>query len=208
MMAITAQYATLALVNAEDRFRYLLLLGFVVLMSIGVLHRFRARTGEPLDRSQEGWFVFIALRFSALIGFAGVAAYLIQPASMRFSAVPLPFWLRWVGVALGVLTVLLLFWTLRTLGKNLTDTVVTRKQHTLVTSGPYRWVRHPFYVCAALITVVTSLVSANVFVLVPGGVILLLLALRTRVEERNLLSRFGEAYRTYMKRTGRFFPRL
>jgi len=30
------------------------------------------------------------------------------------------------------------------LGKNLTDTVVTRKEHTLVTSGPYRWVRHPF----------------------------------------------------------------
>jgi len=39
----------------------------------------------------------------------------------------------------------LLIWTLRTLGANLTDTVITRKEHTLVTSGPYRWVPHPFY---------------------------------------------------------------
>lgn len=31
----------------------------------------------------------------------------------------------------------LLIWTLRTLGANLTDTVITRKEHTLVTSGPY-----------------------------------------------------------------------
>ncbi len=40
--------------------------------------------------------------------------------------------------------------TLRSLGKNLTDTVVTRRAHTLVTSAPYRWVRHPFYDALAL----------------------------------------------------------
>ena len=113
-----------------------------------------------------------------------------------------------MGVALGGVTVCLLFWTLRTLGKNLTDTVVTRKQHTLVTVGPYRWVRHPFYDCLALLAVTASLVTANAFFLVAGGFGLLLVALRTRVEERNLLSRFGEDYRRYTERTGRFVPRL
>ena len=102
----------------------------------------------------------------------------------------------------------LLFWTLRSLGKNLTDTVVTRKHHSLVTTGPYRWVRHPFYVCAALVTLAVSLISANAFFLVAGGLILLLLFFRTRVEEANLVSRFGEDYRKYMDRTGRFFPRF
>ena len=43
----------------------------------------------------------------------------------------------------------LLVWTFRCLGKNLTDTVVTRQEHTLVMQGPYRWVRHPFYDFAA-----------------------------------------------------------
>ena len=49
-------------------------------------------------------------------------------------------------------TAVLLIWTLRSLGPNLTDTVVTRQAHTLVTRGPYRWVRHPFYGCMALFT--------------------------------------------------------
>jgi protein-S-isoprenylcysteine O-methyltransferase Ste14 len=102
----------------------------------------------------------------------------------------------------------LVFWTLRSLGENLTDTVVTRQHHTLVTAGPYRWVRHPFYLCAALVAVTVSLVSANAFFLVAGGLICFLLALRTRVEEANLLNRFGDDYRTYMDHTGRFFPRL
>jgi protein-S-isoprenylcysteine O-methyltransferase Ste14 len=35
-----------------------------------------------------------------------------------------------------------------------------------------------------------------------------LLILRTRIEERNLLARFGGDYQTYMERTGRFLPRM
>jgi protein-S-isoprenylcysteine O-methyltransferase Ste14 len=161
-----------------------------------------------LDRRQEGLFILITLRLSALTGFVGMAVYFVNPPSLSFSAVPLPLWLRWAGVGLGCMTVFLLFWTLRSLGKNLTDTVVTRQHHTLVTTGPYQWVRHPFYVCAALIVVATSLITANAFLLVPGGLVLLLLGFRTRVEERNLLGRFGEDYRKYMDRTGRFFPRF
>jgi protein-S-isoprenylcysteine O-methyltransferase Ste14 len=195
-------------VNPDDRFRYLLLAGFLVLVSIGVLHRVRAGTGEALDRKQEGVFILVALRLSGLAGLVGMVIYLLNPAILSFAAMPLPNWLRWVGVGLGCITALLLFWTLQTLGKNLTDTVVTRKEHALVTNGPYRWVRHPFYGCAALIATAASLISANAFFLVIGASVLLLLAFRTRIEERNLLNRFGDDYRNYMQRTGRFFPRL
>jgi len=193
--------------QADATFRYLLLAGILTVLAIAWSHRFRARTGESLERRQEGVFILVALRFTGLAGFAAVAAYLVEPSNLAFTAVPLPPWLRWMGVALGGVTVWLLFWTLRTLGKNLTDTVVTRKQHTLVTAGPYRWVRHPFYDCLALLAVTASLVTANAFFLVAGGFGLLLVALRTRVEERNLLSRFGEDYRRYTERTGRFVPR-
>jgi protein-S-isoprenylcysteine O-methyltransferase Ste14 len=195
-------------VEPDDTFRYLLMAGLLMVITIGVLHRVRARTGEALDRRQEGLFILVALRLSGLAAFVGMAAYLLNPASLGFSAVPLPVWLRWIGVGLGCMTGFLLFWTLHSLGKNLTDTVVTRKHHTLITTGPYRWVRHPFYVCAALLVVAISLVAANALFLVTGGLVLLLLALRTRVEERHLLNRFGEEYRKYMERTGRFFPRF
>ena len=55
----------------------------------------------------------------------------------------------------------LLFWTFHSLGKNLTDTVVTRREHTLVTHGPYRWVRHPFYDVVLLWGLSMSLLTAN-----------------------------------------------
>jgi len=66
----------------------------------------------------------------------------------------------------------MLLWTFQTLGPNLTDTVVTRKIHTLVTRGPYRWVRHPFYDSAALCIVANSLIAANWFLLLTGALAL------------------------------------
>ena len=177
-------------------------------MSLGIFRRLKARTGEKLDRLQEGVFILVGLRLVALVDVIALATYLLNPPNLAFSALSLPDWLRWAGVGVGCLALCLLSWTLRTLGKNLTDTVVTRKQHTLVITGPYRWVRHPFYICAALLTLAVSLISSNAFFLIAGGVISVLLGLRTRVEEANLLSRFGEDYQKYMDRTGRFFPRF
>jgi Isoprenylcysteine carboxyl methyltransferase (ICMT) family len=94
------------------------------------------------------------------------------------------------------------------LGKNLTDTVVTRQQHTLVMHGPYRWVRHPFYDSAALLAVAVSLIAANWFLFVNGVVMFCLFIIRARTEEENLVARFGDSYRAYMERTGRFLPRI
>ena len=192
----------------DQLFRLILLAGFVIFMPIGIYHRLRSRTGEKLDRRQEGIFILVALRLAGLAGMAGLIAYLIDPAYMAWAAVPLPVWLRWTGVGLALIAGSLLVWMFRTLGRNLTDTVVTRKQHTLVTTGPYRWVRHPMYASAALAIVGNSLVAANWYLFVVGCLALLLLVIRTRKEEQNLIAKFGDDYRNYMQQTGRFVPRL
>jgi protein-S-isoprenylcysteine O-methyltransferase Ste14 len=192
----------------DQLFRLILLAGFVIFMPIGIYHRLKARTGEKLDRRQEGMFILVALRLAGLAGTAGLIAYLIDPAYMAWAAVPLPVWLRWTGVGLALIAGSLLVWMFRTLGRNLTDTVVTRKQHTLVTTGPYRWVRHPMYASAALAIVGNSLVAANWYLFVAGCLALLLLVIRTRKEEQNLIAKFGDDYRNYMQRTGQFVPRL
>jgi protein-S-isoprenylcysteine O-methyltransferase Ste14 len=103
---------------------------------------------------------------------------------------------------------LLMYWTLSSLGKNLTDTVVTRTAATLVTHGPYRWVRHPFYVTAALLMASVTLLSANWFIGFASVVVMALLIVRTPNEEAMLIKRFGDEYRTYMIRTSRFIPRI
>ena len=98
----------------------------------------------------------------------GLIAWMVDPSSMAWSGVSLPVWLRWTGVGVIALAGGLLVWTFRSLGRNLTDTVVTRQKHTLVLHGPYRWVRHPFYDSAALLMVAISLIAANWFLFVTG----------------------------------------
>jgi protein-S-isoprenylcysteine O-methyltransferase Ste14 len=94
------------------------------------------------------------------------------------------------------------------LGHNLTHTVVTRRSHTLVTGGLYRFVRHPLYDSAAVLAVATSMTMANRFVLLTGALVFLLLAVRPRTEEDKLLARLGDAYRASRSRTGHFVPKI
>jgi protein-S-isoprenylcysteine O-methyltransferase Ste14 len=194
-------------VNLDATFRPLVVAGFILIMLIAVPFRVRSQaTGEPLDRRQEGITMMITLRLAGLALWASAIAFMISPASMAWAALPFPAWLRWTGAGVGAVTPLLLLWTLRSLGRNLTDTVVTRQAHTLVTRGPYRWVRHPFYDCMALFTLSLGLMAANWFVLAAGVTGFGLLAARSRTEELQLLARFGEPYRAYRATTGRFLP--
>jgi protein-S-isoprenylcysteine O-methyltransferase Ste14 len=193
--------------NDDQTFALVLRIGWLTLLPVMVFHRVRSQmTGEKLDRRQEGVLILLTLRPAGIAHIIGVITYIVNPARMAWSSMPLPVWLRWTGVAIGAAAGWLLVWTLVNLGKNLTDTVVTRKAHTLVSVGPYRWVRHPFYDAVALAVLANSLVAANWFLLATGAMLITMIVVRTRREEEHLLARFGDSYRSYMDRTGRFFP--
>lgn len=195
--------------NLDATFQPFVVAGFFLVILIALPFRIKSQaTGERLDRTQEGVAMMIVLRLGGLAMWAGVIAFMIDPALMAWSSMPLPAGGRWTGVALTIVTAVLLIWTLRSLGPNLTDTVVTRAAHTLVTRGPYRWVRHPFYDCMALFIVSIALMMANWFVIAAGGVMFALLAIRSHTEEQKLLERFGEPYRAYRAATGRFLPKI
>jgi protein-S-isoprenylcysteine O-methyltransferase Ste14 len=195
--------------NPDQTIRFVVIIGSLILLPIAAYHRLRSQaTGEKLDRRQEGLLILFTLRPVGIVGMLGLIAYMANPSWMAWSSVALPDWLRWTGVGLGVIAGGLLIWTLRSLGKNLTDTVVTRREHTLVTNGPYRWVRHPFYDAVALCVLANSLAAANWFIFLSGGLSFVLIVVRARKEEENLLARFGDPYRAYVERTGRFLPRI
>jgi protein-S-isoprenylcysteine O-methyltransferase Ste14 len=195
--------------SSDETFRVVLIIGAVLLLPVALYFRFKSQVrGEKLDRRQEGLAVLLTLRPIGLAGVLGLIAFIVNPSAMAWSALFLPNWLRWAGVGAGIAGGGLLLWTFHTLGPNLTDTVVTRKTHTLVTRGPYRWVRHPFYDSVALCILANSLLTSNWFLLLTGALALLLLVVRTPKEEQNLLKRFGGDYRAYMERTGRFWPKV
>jgi protein-S-isoprenylcysteine O-methyltransferase Ste14 len=197
------------MVNQDQAFRVVLIVFSLLVFPIAAYHRLKSQaTREKLDRRQEGLFILFTLRPVGISHMLGLIAYLVNPTWMAWSSLPLPGWLRWIGVGLDAIATGLLIWTLRTLGTNLTDTVVTRREHTLVTRGPYRWVRHPFYDSVALLILANSLLAANWFLFLTGGLVIALIVVRTRREEEKLLARFDSAYREYRARTGRFLPRI
>jgi protein-S-isoprenylcysteine O-methyltransferase Ste14 len=189
-------------------YRIIVIVGFVAVVLVTLYHRIKSwASKEKLDRWQEGALMLFTSRIAGLVLWLAIIAYMIDPAWMTWSTMRLAPWLRWLGAGVLVAAIALLTFTLRSLGTNLTDTVVTRRDSTLVTNGPYAWVRHPFYGSVALVILACALLAANWFLLVMGGVFLALITLRTKIEEDRLLTRFGDAYRLYMARTGRFVPR-
>jgi len=195
--------------DSETPFRIALVIVILLTMTIGLYHRIRAASsGEKISHKDEGYVFFAVLRLSGLCLWIATLAYLISPSSVQWATIPIQSVFRWCGVVMGFVSSLLMYWTMSSLGKNLTDTVVTRADATLVTHGPYRLVRHPFYVTAALLMGSVTLLTANWLIGGTSLVVLVLLAVRTPKEEQRLIDKFGQQYQDYMAKTGRFFPRI
>ncbi len=195
--------------DVETACRLALGLIFLGAAGIGIPHRLRAdRAGGPVSRCADPRWFWV------LMGLAGppltlaCLAFLVQPRWVAFAQPELPAGLRLAGVPLAVAGLALFRWMFRHLGLNVTSTSQPRAHATLITSGPYRWVRHPMYSTALILVVAASLLTANIIVGLGGLAMFALLAARSRIEERRLVEKFGDAYRAYQQRTGRFVPRL
>ncbi len=195
--------------NQESLFR--LIAAVLLLSALGVSVSFRRRANKSEDEisSKEEGRLILALRsIFGLAGWLSALVYLGNPAWMVWSHLDLPAWVRWSGAAIMAMCLPLIYWIFSSLGTNVTPTVAIRREHTLVVHGPYRWVRHPLYTVGFIAFIGFSLLSAIWFT----GMMLVLgfgvLALRTPLEEKRLVERFGEEYRAYMRRTGRYLPRL
>ena len=119
--------------------------------------------------------------------------------------------LQLVGIGLWVLGAALILWSFRFIGRYLSVSgggVIA--EHELVTSGPYARIRHPVYAGVIYLGLGVTLVFQSYLMLIFLGPAAGYSLHRARLEEQVLSSPagFGNAYRAYMARTGRFFPRL
>lgn len=137
----------------------------------------------------------------------GVLVWLLNPAWMAWSAFVLSPTLRWCGVPCMALGAAVHLWGSHHLGRNLTITIGTRRDHTLITSGPYRWVRHPLYSGGMIESLGVALLVENGFVAIAAAAFWIVVVIRTAREEAILVETFGEAYRNYQGCTGPFIPR-
>jgi protein-S-isoprenylcysteine O-methyltransferase Ste14 len=121
----------------------------------------------------------------------------IRPGSAAFA----------VGLTMFLAGFAMRRWSEMTLGRYFTFTVMTSAEQPVITSGPYRFVRHPGYTGVLLVVIGAGLVNGN-WVGTVGWTLLIVLPLlyRIHVEEAALFIALGERYRSYAAHHKRLVP--
>ncbi len=201
--------------NSETIYRMAFFVLFLMLLPVRFYIMAKVhRSGERILPNESaiqreggrGFFIFRVVIFLALMAFLGM--YGIGMAWIDAFHIQLPDGLRWAGFGIGLITVAFWTWTQLTLDTQWSAQLQLKRNHHLVTTGPYARIRHPLYSgifgwCLAL-----SLLTANwIFV---AACLLAIAGLLWRVprEEQMMLEAFGDEYKAYMQHTGRFFPKL
>ena len=97
-------------------------------------------------------------------------------------------------------------WARRTLGRNWSDFVVIKKEHALVQTGPYRWVRHPIYAGGFAAILGSAVTVGEVRSALAVVFVFLALLSKARSEERLLASAFPQDFPAYKQRTKALIP--
>ncbi|MGA7675651.1 MAG: isoprenylcysteine carboxylmethyltransferase family protein [Rhizomicrobium sp.] len=160
----------------------------------------RAARGERADRgSRSAIFVFITLGITlAFVGpnLVPLARIALPPAPVFYVAIGL----FWAGIVLRL-------WAILTLGRFFRTAVLVLEEHRLVTTGPYRLLRHPAY-SGGLLTIAGLGLAMGNWVSALGAPLCVLIAYAWRiyVEEKALRARFGAAFEEHRRRTWAVMP--
>ena len=118
-------------------------------------------------------------------------------------------WLKVVGVAAYVLGYMLSTWVLfaNTYASGVVR-IQTDRDHEVITTGPYRMVRHPMYSGTILAMMAMPLILGSIWAFIPTGIIIGVIILRTVLEDRSLQEELV-GYKEYTEHTRyRLFPGL
>lgn len=201
--------------DSEPIFRAIFFALLIAVIVIRVCYGWKAgqagESGWSLEEegvAREGrWSILLRVVLS-LLSLAAIVLFAINPAWLGAFAFPLPPWCQWLGAGLGATGLILLAWVHRTLGRQWSTNLQLREEHVLISSGPYRWARHPMYTALFGFFAGLVLVSASWLVLLLVVVAVFVLSARIGKEETMMIEQFGDEYRAYMRRTGRFLPRF
>ena len=119
---------------------------------------------------------------------------------------PVALWPSWFGLLITLSGLLFAVWARAQLGRNWSATVTVKQDHDLITSGPYRFVRHPIYTGLLLGLLGIAVARAEW-----RGVLAVALAFgafwrKLRIEERWMREQFGVAYEEYSRRVSALIP--
>jgi protein-S-isoprenylcysteine O-methyltransferase Ste14 len=174
---------------------HLTLAGWVLLeLGLRVRERLQGQGGAARDR---GTRVLIAVTLGTAVGLAAAQAPRIADTYRTAGLI-----VMWLGLAIRV-------WAIAALGRAFRTTVEVDPGQAVISTGPYRWVRHPSYSGLLLIIAGFGLGTGSWLALAICALLPLpALLWRMHVEEAELTAVLGDRYRAYQRDTERLIPGL
>ena len=160
------------------------------------------RTAERQSwASRAGHLLLLALSFVLLFG-----AVLIDPLRRRVIPPAVP--VQIIAAVLCACGLALALWARRTIGGNWSSVVTLKQDHELVTSGPYRYVRHPIYSAILAMFLATALAAGRITAVVGFALCFASFWIKLRQEEALMMRHFPDEYPAYQARVKALIPFL
>jgi protein-S-isoprenylcysteine O-methyltransferase Ste14 len=181
---------------------------------------FRAFSGKDLQPSATAYEkkmpsgLYILWRFLMHLPLIILILAIILPKLVHETFVNVNFpgdtYVQIVGISLYLIGGIIFYYCYKYLGRYMVPKVVVARDHKLITTGPFSKVRHPTYTSYILINLGVTLFVLNLVLIICFILAVWTTNYKARVEEELLSSKqgFGQKYKDYMARTGRFFPKL
>lgn len=149
-------------------------------------------------------------RLERLVLIACAAALLclprVRPLLLNGRFLPSGAWF-WVGSAVTACGLLFSVWARSHLGKNWSQAVTVKKDHELITSGPYALVRHPTYTGFLTAFIGSALARGEWRGILAVILVFVALYRKLKLEEKWMQAQFGEVYKAYARRVSALVPR-
>jgi protein-S-isoprenylcysteine O-methyltransferase Ste14 len=144
----------------------------------------------------KSWDKVIGLIYMVLL----FAIYILAGLDTRYAWSAAPLWVNVLGGVAFAFSMALTFWVMT--ANTFLSTFVRIQDdrgHTTVTSGPYRFVRHPMYVGVIIMSLGMPVLLGSWLALIPGVLNIVLFVVRTSLEDRMLQAELP-GYKEYARR--------
>jgi len=153
------------------------------------------------EKSTDRWFPIL----SGIIWLADIVVCVLDIVILQHGRYNLTY-VGIAGVALFIAGLGLYEIARRTLGKFFTGAVRILPEHKLIISGPYSLIRHPIYLGEILFEFSIPMIANSLYGFIIMLVIIPILLNRIRIEEKILVSKFGQEYLEYSHKTKKLIP--
>ena len=175
----------------------------VIRMPFGMSTRSRKKAEQHLSLTENILLIFLTITTGVLPLIYSVTNWL------NFANYVLPAWMGWLGIPIMACS-LLVFWRSHyDLKANWSPSLELYEEHTLITDGIYRYIRHPMYASLLIANIAQILLIQN-WIAGPIRILMFILfyTFRSQAEEKMMIEKFGDQYRAYKKATGGILPKL